>query len=106
MDDSAHHLMMVRHQTIIAIGRIHANTPQQSQIRYMAVDRAYQRQGLGTQLLDALESQAKKWRTNSILLYARESAIGFYSLNGYKTIAPAHTLFDSIHHVQMMKYLS
>ena len=46
----------------------------------------------------AIEKGAKK-----IILHARDSAVKFYEINGYKVVKQSHTLFGSIPHYLMEK---
>src|SRR3977135_3164657 len=51
LEDSAFHLMLRDPAgTLLAIGRLHLNSPQEAQIRYVAVDRAFEGHGLGGQI--------------------------------------------------------
>ncbi len=90
---------------IIATGRIHAIDQQLAQIRYMAIDANYQRQGLGRLILQALEQQARAWKIPRIFLNARDNAIPFYLATGYHDVAPAETIFGTIIHRRMEKLL-
>ena len=56
-------------------------------------------------ILDGLEEKAQNMGAKQIMLNAREPAIPFYRTYGYTIIGPAHTLYDSIKHVKMVKEL-
>ncbi len=53
------------------------------------VDKRYQRQGIGTTLLEAYEDYAKEYGANRVILCSRASvqAKNFYNKNGYQRIA-------------------
>ena len=55
-----------------------------AQIRQVAVDEAWQRAGVGRQLVTTLVRQAQEGRAVEIWLNARVSAIGFYERLGFE----------------------
>jgi ribosomal protein S18 acetylase RimI-like enzyme len=91
--------------SVVAIGRLHLNTPEEAQIRYMAVDEQWRNRGLGTRILDSLESQARSQSVERIVLNSREDAVGFYVKHGYQVERQARTLFGDIRHIRMRKDL-
>ena len=53
----------------------------------IGVDESLRHQGIGTQMMDALRSQAKEWGCSNLCLYVdapNESAIGFYKKCGFQ----------------------
>ena len=96
----------VKNNIPIGVGRLHFNSKDEAQIRYMAVEGKYQGKGLGSLLLKDLEKRAKSLGTKYIILNSRENAVKFYEKNGYKVVEKAHVLFDSIKHFKMRKKLS
>lgn len=88
---------------MLAVGRLERVNNQQGQIRYMAVANQQQGQGLGRQIIEALEYQASKLGMTEIYLNARENSIGFYQKLGYKKQGYSHTLFDELKHYRMIK---
>ena len=105
--DSAavHHCIFDKHKHVIAIGRLHFIDAQLCQIRYMAVDEDYQRQGLGSRILQTLEAAAQQKQCIAIQLHARESAAPFYRRHDYKTLDKSHLLYNEIQHYLMKKEL-
>lgn len=103
LEDHAVHRMIFDDNHVIAIGRLHFLDDATAQIRYMAVNPDYEKQGLGKQILHSLEQAAKQQPINKILLHAREDATGFYEKQGYTCIKPSHTLYDEIKHFLMEK---
>jgi GNAT superfamily N-acetyltransferase len=89
----------------IGVARLHLNTADQAQIRYMAVETAHRRRGVGTALVESLEAQALSLGAIEILLHAREDTLGFYEHAGYSVAFPSHRLFDAIQHYAMIKRL-
>lgn len=101
------HKMIVNPQgEVLAVGRLEKADKYQGKIRFMAVSEKAQGQGLGQQVLDALELQASRLGMNEITLNARENALGFYQKLGYQKLEFSHTLFDEIKHYTMIKKLN
>ena len=90
---------------VLAVGRLQFNSIDEAQIRYMAVVDEFQGQGLGSQIISALENVAKENGNKWMILSARENAIQFYKNNGYKIVRKTHLLFDKIQHWLMQKDL-
>ncbi len=88
---------------LVGVGRIHLINRSCAQIRYMAVKKEHQRQGIGKKLLITLETQACDWKVSSIILNARDSHIGFYLSHQYECVEPADTLYGLIKHTKMRK---
>lgn len=90
---------------VLAVGRLHDAGNHTAQIRYMAVEPGYQRQGLGSRILEQLEQAATAGGYSRIILHAREEAVPFYRSRGYRIIAPSHRLFGAIQHYLMSRKL-
>jgi len=106
-EQQAIHKMVINEKgDVLAVGRLEKVDKYQGKIRFMAVSEIAQGQGLGQQIIKALEQQASQLGMNEINLNARESAIGFYQKLGYKKVKFSHTLFDEIKHYTMVKKLS
>ena len=107
LEKSAYHVMAktASGQTV-GVGRIHSNTVDEWQIRYMAVDDAYRCQGIGSKILQYLEVYAQSQGAKRITLNARETAVIFYLRHDYHITGDAHTLFDVIKHKIMQKYFA
>lgn len=92
------HIMAVDKETghIVGVGRLHKNSDEEGQIRFMAVREDYRGQGLGRMILSELHAEAKRLGLKRIVLLARDSAVGFYAKHGYKTVGKSDTLFGSI----------
>lgn len=105
-DDNGFHLMIQgADDSILAVGRLHSNSPEEAQVRYMAVDPAHQGSGLGKMILKGLEDRARSQGITTIVLNARENAVGFYTRQGYDAIGPGETLFGEVRHTRMSKSL-
>lgn len=103
LEQDSFHIMAVIGNEVIGVGRLHLIGSGLCQIRYMAVDEGCRNIGVGTAILHALEEEAKRLKVKKIVLDARENALCFYERNGYKIIAPSHTLFGVIKHLKMEK---
>ena len=107
-DEISHHRMIIDEITgdTIAVGRLQFNTKEEAQIRYMAIAERYQGQGLGCNIVTALEDIALDKGASRIILQARSNAVQFYQSNGYEIVEKTHLLFDEIQHWLMKKELT
>lgn len=103
---STHRIVCDQQNRVLAVGRLHRLEDGRGQIRYMAVECGYERQGLGTLVLEALESAALQGGIKTVILNARESALPFYLHHRYRVIEPSFILFDEIQHHLMYKSLA
>ena len=89
VEEESFHLMGVdKDGNVIASGRVHFNSSHEAQIRYMAVDDNFKRQGIGSEIVNALEKYALSKKANTMTLNARENAISFYLSLGYSEVCP------------------
>ncbi|MBC8213945.1 MAG: GNAT family N-acetyltransferase [Candidatus Marinimicrobia bacterium] len=91
---------------VIAVGRLHFVEDSIAQIRWMAVDEKFQKNGYGSKLLKELEKLAKENGAKNIILQAREIALDFYYRHGYTINEKTHLLFDSIQHYKLQKTIN
>lgn len=105
-DQSWHRMACVDHRLPVGVARLQRNSVDHGQIRYMAVEPSYQRQGIGTALVESLEAQAGELGLVEIVLDARETCVDFYRRLGYEVMWPSHTLFGCIPHLRMRRRLS
>lgn len=98
-----HRMIIDAKSSILAVGRLEKISDVQGQIRFMAVEGNKQGQGLGQQIVNALEQQASMIGMTELVLNAREQAIGFYQKLGYEQQGYSHTLFDEVKHYRMTK---
>ncbi len=104
-ESQAIHRYALLDNEMVAVARLHTIDSKSAQIRYMAVKAEVQRQGIATALLTELEQQARQQEVSEIILHARETALGFYRIHGYKVIEKTHLLYDEIQHFKMQKKL-
>lgn len=110
IEEQCFHLMVIdtnseNKTTVIGVARLQYNSDTEAQIRYMAVAREYERQGIGRELIKAMEQRAKKSSHKNIVLDAREPAVNFYNKLGYSVIEKSYLLFGEIQHFRMIKEL-
>lgn len=89
-----------------AVGRVHFNSEQEAQVRFMAVEPYFQNSGIGSSLLSDLEKRVRTRGASYIILNSRESAVGFYLKNGYRVTGESGILFGSVRHMRMRKDFS
>ena len=87
----------------LAVSRLHFNSEHEAQIRYMAVDTRHQGKGFGREMLEHMEHISASMGANTVVLEARDNAVGFYERCGYTVKAPSYLLFGTIQHYTMEK---
>jgi len=106
-DDRAFHLIAVAAgKQILAGGRMHMNSSDEAQIRFMFVTKTLQRKGIGQALLIKLEEAAAEMGAGSMILQARDYAIDFYLRCGYEIVEKSYILYNVLQHYKMRKTLS
>ena len=107
-EETSIHRMIVDKKTgkVLAVGRLQFNSTNESQIRFMAVADKFQGQGLGSQIISALEDVARAQGKKRIILSARGNALYFYKKNGYTIVKKTHLLFGEIQHWLMEKKIT
>ena len=105
MEKESIHLMVCDEDEAVGVSRLHFNSREEAQVRYMAVDERYRGKGIGTMMLAELEKKAREKGASYIILNARENAVDFYRKNGYDVVERTYTLFGSINHFKMRKFL-
>ena len=106
LEEVSIHLMGVTSEgKVLACGRLHLNTSEEAQIRYMGVSEDLRRSGIGSKMIKKLEEEAINQGANQIMLNARENAVAFYKSLGYFEVG----LYESdiqIPHTRMEKKIS
>ena len=97
--------MFVQDGSVIAVCRLHFNTPDEAQIRYMAVETTVQGKGVGLTLMAHMEEIARARGAERIILEARENAVPFYKRQGYVITKESYLLFGVIQHYTMEKFV-
>lgn len=105
-DPTSIHAFIKEGEKAIACARLHLVDLNTSQIRYMAVDPAYQGKGLGKKVVFYLEDISRINNRFTLVLHARENAVKFYESCGYRVKENSYLLFGEIQHYLMEKDLS
>ena len=105
IENRCYHLMVLANDEVVGVGRLQYNAGGEAQIRYMAVDKDYERNGIGRMIVNALEQEALKNNIRTVVLDAREPAVRFYRNLGYETEKKSYLLFNEIQHYRMSKIL-
>jgi len=103
LEEVSIHLMGVTSEgKVLACGRLHLNTSEEAQIRYMGVSEDLRRSGIGSKMINKLEEEAINQGANQIMLNARENAVAFYKSLGYFEAGPYESDIQ-IPHTRMEK---
>lgn len=102
-EDKSVHIIAKHDDHVVGIGRLQFNSATEAQIRYMAIEPEYEKQGIGKSIVGALEEHARINNCTTVILDAREPAIGFYEKLGYLKKEKTYLLFNSIQHYKMTK---
>lgn len=106
-DATAIHAMLVDEEgAAVGVCRLHLNTPQEGQLRFMGIREDKRGQQLGFRLMEYMEARAKALGAITLMLHARENAVNFYRRNGYEVVKESYILFGTIQHYLMTKQLS
>ena len=104
-EQSAYHIMALDGKRIAGVALLQFVEPRQAQLRYMAVDEHYQKQGVGRLIVEHMEVYAQSSSAQQLFFHARENAVGFYQKLGYQMIEQSYLLFGCIQHYKMSKKL-
>ncbi len=102
---ASHYIAVNEDQKIVGAGRLHLKSEKEAQIRFMAVEDAFQKKGVGKALIIAMEAEAVQRGAETAMLMARDYAVGFYERLGYKIEEKTFILFGNIQHYKMRKQL-
>ncbi|MDH5473293.1 MAG: GNAT family N-acetyltransferase [Gammaproteobacteria bacterium] len=102
-ENNSFHLMATENNMALGVVRSQFINNTTVQLRYMAVDQPAQGRGIGRLLIEAMEKHARNNGADSIMLQARENAVGFYEKTGFKIKEKSYVLFDCIQHYKMTK---
>ena len=102
-DKSAEHAACFLNGEIIGVGRLDLFEYNYGQVRFMAVEKDYQGNGIGKSIIEYLEDLSLARGDKGMVLHARENALEFYSKLGYTLLKKSHLLFGEIQHYLMSK---
>ncbi len=101
-----HRMIVDGNGEIVATGRVHLNTPEEAQIRHIAVHADHRRKGIGQMMLGALESVARELGATRAVTNSRETSIDFFSSCGFAVEREAPNELGLLKRQQMVKKLS
>lgn len=97
-EPTATHVMAVTgDQTVIGVARLHGVDALTGQIRFMAVDPAWERQGIASALLHHLVAVARDQGLTELVLNARATAVGFYTRHSFVDAGAAPPVVGVLH---------
>ncbi|EKE80905.1 bifunctional GNAT family N-acetyltransferase/hotdog fold thioesterase [Idiomarina xiamenensis] len=106
-DQVSEHRMVVNDAgDAIAIGRLHFNSPEEGQIRYMASAPEYRGEGHGIAIIYALEQEARRQGAQHIVINSRDNTLGFYQKCGYELAEEGDTVKNPMAEHQLRKTLT
>jgi predicted GNAT family N-acyltransferase len=103
-DATATHAIALCQGKVVGTGRLLVMDGDEAQIGRMAVDSAWRRRGIGSQILEFLEQSARALCVKSCVLHAQEYVKSFYAAHGYREHGDSF-LEVNILHVEMRKTL-
>ena len=68
---------------IVGIGAL---SKRENEVRTMYIHPKFQGKGIGTEILNSIEKEAKKRKINKLILYTHDPAFKFYLKNGFSII--------------------
>lgn len=103
-DATATHAVALYQGQVVGTGRLVARDGGLAQIGRMAVEAAWRRRGIGGQILEFLEHEARALGMRRCTLHAQEYVKSFYAAHGYREFGDTF-LEAGIRHVEMRKEL-
>ena len=105
IENESYPFIVIFNGIVVATARLHKNNEGEGQIRYLAVERDFRNQRIGSKLIRYIEGFATCLRIRKIVLNARKTAKEFFEKLDYKIIGEGPLLFDEIEHLIMQKEL-
>lgn len=104
---SLHLVIKANSDLVLAYGRLDRKSCDEFQIYQMVVEPEYQRQGLGTIILQTLIAIATERGASLIVLNARVAKMRFYEKHGFKSIGEVFASASTgVPHVKMQKKIT
>jgi predicted GNAT family N-acyltransferase len=103
-DATATHAVALYQGQVVGTGRLARRNDITAQIGRMAVDQSFRRQGIGGQILEYLEEEARNQGMSHCILHAQLYVKSFYAAHGYKEHGDVF-LEVNIPHIEMRKDL-
>jgi predicted GNAT family N-acyltransferase len=103
-DATATHAVALYQGRVVGTGRLVHRDNATAQIGRMAIEQPFRRRGIGGQILEYLEKEARTQGRRYCILHAQEYVKNFYAAHGYKEHGDVF-LEVSIPHIEMRKEL-
>ena len=94
-----------KENTVLGVCRLQLNSPEEAQLRFMAVKENTQGLGIGKKLIAFAELEANEKGASKIILQSREIAVEFYKKCGYTVVKKSFLMWEEIQHYLMEKKL-
>lgn len=105
MEDISLHFFALENEIPMGVCRLQYNDENIAQVRFMGVNEKSRGKGVGSLLIKHAEARAKKDHRKVMILQARDYAVPFYEVNGYKITEKTFLLWETIQHYLMEKNL-
>jgi len=105
-EDTSFHFMAIENNKALGVARLQFINETTAQLRYMAVDKKSEGYGIGRSIIEEIETYLRNNNIHSIMLHARENAVGFYEKLGFKIEEKSYLLLDCIQHYKMTKEIT
>lgn len=103
---SQHRMIRNPDGDVIAVGRVHMNSAEESQVRHVAVEKAYQGKGLAKMLVASLEAVARAEGAVRIVTNSTQASIALFTSLGFKAQKGAPKELGEQQRQQMVKKLT
>ncbi|WP_194757374.1 bifunctional GNAT family N-acetyltransferase/hotdog fold thioesterase [Aliidiomarina indica] len=87
-----HRMLIDDEKNLLGIGRLHFNSRDEAQVRFMVVKPKVQGEGHGVRLLHALEVLARESGAKRVIIRSRDATLGFYLKCGYEIHQEGNTV--------------
>ena len=105
MENESYPFIVIYNNKVVGTARLHKNSEEDGQIRYLAVEEGYRDQRIGSKLVRYIEGFATCLGIKKIILNGRKTAKEFFEKLDYEIIGEGPLLFDEIEHLIMHKEL-
>lgn len=93
-------------EQLLGMGSLSYVNEKRAKVDYLCVDTEIQASGVGSNLLMAMETEARYQKRAEVVLEARVSAQKFYEKKGYEPFGEVYLLDNApIEHIWMIKFL-
>jgi thioesterase domain-containing protein len=101
-----HRVALNQKGEIIAVGRLHFNTPEEAQMKHIAVSADLRGKGVGKLIVSSLEAEARANGVQRIVTNSRDTSIQFFESCGYEVEGNPTVELGVLNRQQMIKRLT